>query len=802
MATYVLPPDEAGASMYDETCVDEHYDAITTVGNDAHAHAVAANLSHGAAVVYQAPVAYEGVSASSTYDFVDTVPQARGRTWSKTYQGPAAASLPKATPIRPRTATAWISGHSVQQDSASEWHGGRSADTSGYPAPGKNSGASSSRAVLVCSVLALLLACAALGVAAIALTKTTSNSNKNTNDGSAAAGASTSASLVAALNTSTFIAFNTTLAATLAAQAVLNQTLHSVVASQAVLNVTLANATAAQALLTSTLSAAITAQAAQAVVMGTTAAAQTTLNTTLLNTQHAQAALNTTLANTAAAQALLVSAQSMAVVAQAALNTTLASTLAAGAVLNSTQLSVLSAQVSLNATQASVTTTQATLAASVSGTLATQTTLNATLASTLAAQSLLDGTQASARAAQSALNATLAATRVAQAQLNDTLTNWNSTLFVQWGVWNTINVLNSTLQSQQTAIVNVTAALRDGGAGGTATRVTQDTTAPCTSSYAGGLRYNTNSTLEVCNGAHWVGVPQANLGSALNPATTCNAILKSGSANGNGFYYFKPLPVQRYCNMSVSPAMSLGGDGISSETASLGCAQLAQLYPTLNTTAVRFVTASPAVATAEALTSVSVGRAFCSLSLGTGTLLSYDGSTALMSATSCAVLTNTSIFNSPSGVYWMGGVQVYCDAASGQSWGGNGATSATAGATCESIRLFTVAVSGGGPPDGIYFVGFNTVNGVIRAFCRMTVVVGVVVKVPVPAIPATLVTADGTTAAAAAASCKHLLTYFGETTSAVRWLSPAGGQPFQVPETGVYTSIPVYVCVCDVRRSQ
>ena len=64
--------------------------------------------------------------------------------------------------------------------------------------------------------------------------------------------------------------------------------------------------------------------------------------------------------------------------------------------------------------------------------------------------------------------------------------------------------------------------------------------------------------------------------SALNPASSCQAIVDAKTSTGNGKYFLSigGSPLYVFCNMSTNPATNLGGDGSTIALASTSCAAL------------------------------------------------------------------------------------------------------------------------------------------------------------------------------------------------------------------------------------
>eukprot|EP00041_Stephanoeca_diplocostata_P016006 m.311481 g.311481 ORF g.311481 m.311481 type:complete len:657 (-) comp20222_c0_seq1:142-2112(-) len=361
---------------------------------------------------------------------------------------------------------------------------------------------------------------------------------------------------------------------------------------------------------------------------------------------------------------------------------------------------------------------------------------------------------------------------------------------------------------------------------------------PCNASRLGQIVFHTSTNLlKICNGASWEQISQDPIGSVGNPGPDCEQIrLQLGSYVSAGtpyFVVFKGLTVQHMCNFSVSPAVSVGGDGGTPTTAALSCAQLrgsggyipgnmyyvadprtggASVTQLTEDTPIVQVVCNPSNATydgtavglpAESCASTrmfdvnagstaglfyvytsptQVVRLLCDLAHPDGVSLGGDGSSPTTASTSCASIQQHNTASgavSYTGVYWVQAagawssapVQVVCNmtGATAMSLGGNGTANSTTSFSCDTIQRFFDA------PSGNYYVDTdgNMATGidVVFGFCDMS------------RTPALLLGGDGTSRFHPGHSCMSIYE-----------IDPSSTGPRWIVVPGVPAAVQVY---CD-----
>jgi hypothetical protein len=167
----------------------------------------------------------------------------------------------------------------------------------------------------------------------------------------------------------------------------------------------------------------------------------------------------------------------------------------------------------------------------------------------------------------------------------------------------------------------------------------------CSLGNRGETRFN-QTYIVMCNGASWVVAYQAPLGSAINPAASCAAIIESGDmVYGNGTYYMR-LADGSVSQIVCEGSIQLGGDGQTLARAAASCAVL-QTYFNLNST-FAFIDSTSSVPTAA-----SAIRVYCHNGVSQG----GDGSSIAKSAISCSPL--STYWGKTAGMYHVNGVSRY-----------------------------------------------------------------------------------------------------------------------------------------------
>ncbi len=167
----------------------------------------------------------------------------------------------------------------------------------------------------------------------------------------------------------------------------------------------------------------------------------------------------------------------------------------------------------------------------------------------------------------------------------------------------------------------------------------------CNSGLRGALRLN-GSSVVVCDGAAWRVSYTAPLGTSINPAASCAAIVSAGDfKNGNGQY------ILRLSDGSAQPiacegSTSRGGDGTSALKVASTCATALAYFGVRSGRVFIDSANSPPNPAAAVLV-------YCQEGVNQG----GDGSSSAQSALSCSILIN--VWGKASGLYWVGGKQVY-----------------------------------------------------------------------------------------------------------------------------------------------
>lgn len=356
----------------------------------------------------------------------------------------------------------------------------------------------------------------------------------------------------------------------------------------------------------------------------------------------------------------------------------------------------------------------------------------------------------------------------------------------------------------------------------------------CTAESAGGIRYDREDrAVHYCDGATWQRVGPQPLGTSQNPGPTCNAIFNSGFGSGRGKYFlsdpldeFQAVPILVVCDMTKSPAVSLGGDGKTQSTASTSCSVL------LNDFQIEtglFYVAAKAYETNDASTLVVDGavQVYCDVDGDTVTQ-KESGLTENHPASSCSDL--KAHFNLPSAVYWIGqrgaAKQLLCDTEhpDGISLGGDGTAADLASASCYAIEQHHRSLN---KPYGSaqYFVISPVDSAVVLVYCDFSTIdspkqlggdgssiraassscetlqsvwskgsgiyyIDPDAEADDPSNARSRVCilqaatlhefgGDGTSSSNAALSCRHLY-WAGVSTSKIYWVNPSGSDAFQV----------------------